>query len=204
MRAGEGSPRMTNPAAPSESHAHTAAPPAHHGASETTRLEAFSDGVFAIAITLLVLEIRPPTHAETHAIGLWASLASRWPSYLAYVVSFVTIGVMWANHHSIFQYIRRTDRTFVLLNVLLLMFISFLPYPTAVLADYLPEPAYRRIGALFYSGTLVAIALAYNAVWHYGAWRGRLLGHDADTNAVRTITYRYLFGPLLYGVSCVL
>jgi len=198
--------RMNDPAAHPGAHEHVPAHESHasNGTAETARLEAFSDGVFAIAITLLVLEIHAPTPAETHRVGLWAALASRWPSYLAYLISFVTIGIMWANHHSIFQYIRRTNRTFVLLNVLLLMFISFLPYPTAVLAEYLPDPEYRRIGALFYSLTLVVIAICYNAVWRYGTWRGRLVGHGADTTAVQTISRRYLFGPAMYGVSAAL
>jgi len=160
--------------------------------------------VFAIAITLLVLEIHAPTPAETHEMGLWAALGSRWPSYLAYVISFVTIGIMWANHHTIFQYIRRTNRTFILLNVLFLMFISFLPYPTAVLAEYLPEPAFRKAGALFYSLTLVGIAINYNLVWRYGVWNGRLLGHNADRVAVDTISRRYLLGPAMYGLSALL
>jgi TMEM175 potassium channel family protein len=190
-------------------HGHVATKPEHtshvaNGAGETARLEAFSDGVFAIAITLLVIEIHAPPAAETHRIGLWAALGSRWPSYLAYVISFVSIGIMWANHHTIFQYIRRTNRTFLLLNVVFLMFISFLPYPTAVLAEYLPDPAYRKIGALFYSLTLVGIAINYNLVWRYGVWNGRLLSSHADQIAVATISRRYLFGPAMYGLSALL
>ena len=171
---------------------------------EKNRVEAFSDGVFAIAITLLVLEIHAPTPAETHEVGLWTALASRWPSYLAYVLSFISIGIMWANHHTIFQYIRRTNRTFLLLNVVFLMFISFVPYPTAVLAEYLPDPAFRKVGALFYSLTLIGIAINYNLVWRYGVGSGRLLAHNADPVAVATISRRYLVGPAMYALAAVL
>src|SRR5690349_7248477 len=99
--------------------------------SETTRLEAFSDGVFAIAITLLILEIKVPTPAVSQAAGgLWAALVAQWPSFASYVISFVTIGIMWINHHAMFQYIRRTDRTLLLLHIVFLLLVSFVPYPT--------------------------------------------------------------------------
>src|SRR5215218_9799758 len=92
------------------------------GLSESDRLETFCDGVFAIAITLLVLEIRVPTHQQVHAAGgLGRALWTLWPSYLGYVIGFLTIGIMWTNHHAIFQYVRRTDRYFLLINVLFLL-----------------------------------------------------------------------------------
>src|SRR3989475_8757474 len=136
--------------------------------SDTARLEAFSDGVFAIAITLLVLEIHVPApDATQHGRTLLTALRQLWPSYLGYALSFVTIGIMWANHHSIFRYVRRADRYFLLINVLFLMWISFLPFPTALLAAYLPEPEGRTLAVAGYSATLVMIAVAYNAVWWY-------------------------------------
>jgi len=170
--------------------------------SNTTRVEAFSDGVFAIAITLLVLEIHVPApDATQHGRTLLTALRQLWPSYLGYVLSFVTIGIMWANHHTIFRYVRRADRYFVLINVLFLMWISFLPFPTALLAAYLPEPEGRTFAVAGYSATLVMIALAYNAVWWYAVGRERLLDPNADRGAVRTISRRYLAGPVSYGVS---
>ena len=172
--------------------------------SETARLEAFSDGVFAIAITVLVLEIRVPDVAAARAAGLAPALAALWPSYLGYVISFVTIGIMWANHHALFTYIRRCDRYFLIVNVVFLMCIAFVPFPTAVLAEYLPEPESRRTAVAFYSGTFVGMALAYNALWWYAAWGRRLLAHDADPAAVRTISRRYALGPVSYGVSFAL
>ncbi len=157
--------------------------------SDTARVEAFSDGVFAIAITLLVLEIHVPApDATQHGRTLLTALRQLWPSYLA-------------NHHSIFRYVRRADRYFLLINVLFLMWISFLPFPTALLAAYLPEPEGRTIAVAGYSATLVMIALAYNAVWWYAVGRERLLDPNADRGAVRTISRRYLAGPISYGVS---
>jgi uncharacterized membrane protein len=181
------------------------AEPIAGGPSETTRVEAFSDGVFAIAITLLVLEIRVPAPDLTgHGSTLLPALIRLWPSYLGYLISFVTIGVMWVNHHSMFVLIRQTDRYFLLLSVFFLMCIAFLPFPTAVLAEYLPEPKGRRIAVAAYSASFVLIAVAYNAIWWYAARGSRLLEQKADREAVRTISKRYMIGPLAYGASFAL
>jgi TMEM175 potassium channel family protein len=181
------------------------AEPISRGPSETGRVEAFSDGVFAIAITLLVLEIEvPPPHLTGHGSTLLPALLHLWPSYLGYLISFVTIGIMWVNHHSMFMLIRGTDRYFLLLSVCFLMCIAFLPFPTALLAEYLSEPKGRRIAVAVYSATFVLIALAYNALWWYAAWGGRLLEENADREAVRTISRRYLIGPIAYAVSFAL
>jgi uncharacterized membrane protein len=170
--------------------------------SDTARVEAFSDGVFAIAITLLVLEIKVPAPDETaHGHALLAALRHLWPSYLGYALSFLTIGIMWANHHSIFHYVRRADRYFVMINVIFLMCISFLPFPTALLAEYLPETGGRTLAVAGYSATLVVIAVAYNALWWYAVAGDRLLAADADRAAVRTISRRYAAGPISYAVS---
>lgn len=169
---------------------------------ETTRLETFSDGVFAIAITLLVLEIKVPNgQVVSQHGGLWPALGALWPSYVGYTISFVTIGIMWANHHSIFQYVRHTDRRFLLVNVLFLMGIGFLPFPTAVLAEHLPDAASRLAATMFYGATLVVIAILFNAVWWSGIWKGRLLGRDIDHAGVQVITERYRLGPVGYLVA---
>jgi len=105
--------------------------------SDTARLETFADGVFAIAITLLILEIRlpaPEPHGETH---LFSRLASLWPSYLGYAVSFIIIGIGWINHHNFLKLIDHTDHTFMVLNLLLLLCVAFVPFPTRVLAEHL-------------------------------------------------------------------
>src|SRR5215218_6609588 len=103
------------------------------------RLEAFSDGVLAIAITLLVIEIRPPVHEA--GVSLASALWDQWPSYVAYFVSSLQIGVIWLNHHRMFQSVRAVDGTLLVLNVLLLMWVALIPFPTAVGADYLQGSA---------------------------------------------------------------
>ena len=173
--------------------------------SETARLEAFSDGVFAIAITLLIIEIKVPSHeAAEHAGGLLRALIHVWPSFVGYVISFVTLGIMWINHHALCSYIGRVDCYFLFIHVLFLMCIAFLPFPTAVLAEYLPHPEERRAAVASYSATLVVIALAYNAVWWSAAINRRLLKPGCDADAVRTISRRYMVGPAAYGVSLAL
>ena len=145
-------------------------PTAGNGAGErtlsTTRLEAFSDGVFAIAITLLILEVRVP---ERRDIGegrqLLTALADLWPAYLAYGTSFVAILIMWVNHHIIFEHVRRTDHPLFLLNGLLLLCITFMPFPTALLAEYLGHPG-QRLAAAVYAGSFVVIAIVFNLLWH--------------------------------------
>jgi uncharacterized membrane protein len=168
--------------------------------NDTARLEAFSDGVFAIAITLLILEIRLP---ETHG-SLSHLLGELWPSYLAYVLSFATIGIMWANHHSIFRLIARTTHGLIVANLLLLMTISFLPFPTGVLAEHLSEGgADQRSAALFYSGTFIVIAIAFQILWQTAGRTYRLIvpGREA---AADEITRSYRLGIPMYTVSTLL
>lgn len=170
---------------------------------ETARIEAFSDGVFAIAITLLVLEIKVPPAGEG-ARRLITELGQLWPSYLGFVMSFTVIGIMWANHHNVFKLVRRSDPLFVGLNALLLMCVSFLPFPTAVLAEYLRVPAERTTAALVYGGTLTVTALAFDALWLYASRWGALLDARVDREQVRTITRRYLPGAPLYLLATLL
>ena len=169
--------------------------------TETNRLEAFSDGVFAIAITLLILEIKVPQTTEIAVAGLSSVLLSRWPAYLGYVISFLTIGIMWANHHTLFTYIRRADRPFIMANLFLLMMVSFLPFSTGVLAEHLAEPDSRVAATVFYGITLVLIAIGFNGVWLYGIRGRRLLGPDIVEQGVQTITSRYRLGPIGYLVA---
>ena len=137
---------------------------------DTMRLVAFSDGVFAITITLLVLEIRPPTDDRNLLHGLLAL----WPSYLAYALTFLFIGQVWANHHVMFDHIRAADRVVLLLNTLLLMVVAFLPFATSVLAGALRGGDGQRTAVPFYGIAFGVTALTFNAVWQY-ACRHRLL-----------------------------
>ena len=170
---------------------------------DTGRLEAFSDGVLAIAITLLVLDIRLPEHAPGELSAALRELSS---DYLAYAVSFLIIGIMWAQHHGLFRLVARADQGLLFVNVLLLAGISFLPFPTHVVAQALREEHTRgdvTAALLLYGGTLTGIALLYNAVWHYIRLRG-LLHPDLDPAVTTSLTRGYVAGPLLYAAAMLL
>jgi uncharacterized membrane protein len=166
---------------------------------ETNRLEAFSDGVFAIAITLLVLEIKVPPPD----LALGAGLLHLWPSYLAYMVSFLVIGAIWINHHAMFRHIVRVDETLLLLNVLHLMFIAFLPFPTAVLAQAFHHGTGEPVAAAFYGGILTVIGLFVIGMWGYAARGHRLLGDHLTPQEAKQIGRRFLIGPSIYAVATV-
>jgi uncharacterized membrane protein len=175
---------------------------------ETNRLEAFSDGVFAVAITLLVLNIKIPgidlpLDKLPPDANLWNTLGHEWPMLAAYVTSFATIGIMWLNHHRLFTYIKRINTMLVLLNLLLLMFIVFVPVPTALLAEYAQRPD-QHAAALVYSGTFFLTACCFNLLWRYAAYHNRLIGKDVDPRAIQDISRQYLFGPLVYLITFVL
>lgn len=173
------------------------------GARDTIRLEALSDGVIAIAITLLILEIRVPDVGESSAQEVWAALTALWPEYLGYLISFATIGIMWANHHLIFRFITRTNHYLILANLFLLFCIATIPFPTALMADTLGHPA-ERIGVTVYSGWFVMCAVAFNALWLYAVRADGLIEPDADPAALATVTRRFLLGPPAYLVAFLL
>ena len=150
------------------------------------RLVAFSDGVFAIGITLLVLEIRPPADYG----NLLHELAALWPSYLAYALTFLFIGQVWANHHVMFDHIRAADRVVLLLNTLLLMIVAFLPFATSVLAGAIRDGQGLRVAVVFYGLAFDATALTFNAVWQY-ARRRRLLSKTLDPAGATAIGRRF-------------
>ena len=161
--------------------------------SETARIEAFSDGVFAIAITLLILEIKVPPVGQDH---LAAALLRQWPSYLAFLISFIYIGVMWINHHRMFTHIKKSDDVLLVLNLLLLLGVSVVPFPTAVLAQYLGG-ADQRTAAVFYNATFIVIALFFNALWRYAIAR-RLLDRSVNAVYAESISRQYAVGPIVY------
>jgi uncharacterized membrane protein len=152
---------------------------------DTGRLEAFSDGVFAVAITLLVLNIKVPGLDSPYRFledqKLWLLLRNEWPMLIAYITSFATIGIMWINHHRIFKHIKHTDTGLLLINLLLLLIIVFVPVPTALLAEYLTRLD-QHAAAIIYSGTFFLMACCFNLLWRYASYRNRLLGKDADTH----------------------
>ncbi|MFN8625766.1 MAG: TMEM175 family protein [Candidatus Binatia bacterium] len=166
---------------------------------DTNRLEAFSDGVFAIAITLLVLEIKVP---PVQALGL--GLLNLWPSYLAYAISFVVIGAIWVNHHAMFDWIVRADQTLLLLNTLQLMFIAFLPFPTAVLSEAFHAHSGQDIATAFYAGTLTTIGIFVTVTWWYAASHRELLNEAISPEQAKAIGKRFLVGPAGYGLATIL
>ncbi|MFG2297878.1 TMEM175 family protein [Streptomyces sp. NPDC048603] len=168
---------------------------------ETGRVEAFSDGVFAIVITILVLEIKVP---EEHGSGLWHGLWEQWPHYAAYVVSFLIVGVMWVNHHTIFGHLRRVDRPLLFLNLLVLMVVSVIPWTTSVLAEHLKDDDAARIAAILYSSWTVVYALAFIAFWWYVTKVGHLFHDHVDKDGARATRMRFGLGAIAYPVTVLL
>jgi uncharacterized membrane protein len=168
---------------------------------DTNRIEAFSDGVFAIAITLLIIEVHVP--GRGHAESLGEELLHLWPSYLGYLTSFLTIGVMWINHHYVFSLIDRVDRTMLLLNTTLLLMIAFVPFPTAVLAQFI-ETDGARAAAVLYGATLTITAVNYFAWWRYASVDRRLIADGIPNQVVDDITRSYVPGTFLYGGAMLL
>jgi uncharacterized membrane protein len=150
----------------------------------TGRMEAFSDGVFAIAITLLILEITVPTGSQD---DLLRAVGDQWPSYLAYVVSFSTIGGVWLAHTAITEYLGRANAMLIRLNLLLLLVVSFLPFPTRLLAEYTGDDEAGRISTTIYGVTLLTAAVLVSVLWRY-AVRERLVRPDMADEEVQTLT----------------
>ncbi|HSS11030.1 MAG TPA: TMEM175 family protein, partial [Acidimicrobiales bacterium] len=161
---------------------------------ETKRIEAFSDGVFAVAITLLVLNLQPPEHTPDH---LWNALRHQWPSYAAFVVSFFVIGIIWVNHHGVFRNIAQADRILMFINLMLLFFVVLLPFCTALLADNLRRNVNNidsQIAAAIYSGTMLAMSVTFQALWRWSVKDGRLLHQHVDPVQARAASRRFGFG----------
>ena len=165
----------------------------------TGRLEAFSDGVFAIAVTLLVLDIAVSANAGHH---LLRSIADLWPSYLAYVASFSTIGAAWLAHNAITEYLDRADAAFVRLNLLLLLFVSFLPFPTRLLADYIGHDSPERVAVTFYGISLLLTTTMLLVLWRYAVW-AHLVRPDLADEEIELLTQRLTPGLSAYLVLIV-
>src|ERR1700727_532258 len=162
-----------------------------------SRVETCSDGVFAIAITLLVLTLAEPTNYAQLA----HQLGERWPSLAAFVVSFAVIGIMWLNHHSLFGHFERIDRGLFYLNMLLLMTITFLPYPTGVLGEALARGEGTRTAALVYGATMAGNAWAWGALWLSSSHKRRLLRASFPEAERTTATLLFTIGVLIYHLA---
>ena len=166
----------------------------------TTRLETFADGVFAIAATLLVLNVEVP---ELGAHSLSHELVRLWPAYIGYAVSFVTIGIIWVNHHTVLNQLRGIDRIFLFINVFFLLCIAFIPFPTRLLATYV-RTSNGSAAAVTYGITLTATAIFFNLMWRYAiGGGGRLLRADADRREVDGITRSYRPGVPMYAAATI-
>jgi len=165
---------------------------------ETGRLEAFSDGVFAIAITLLVLELKVPnlSLAGASPAELGKALLLQWPSYIGLITSFFTILIMWVHHHAILRNVCRTDARLHFANGCLLLGVTFVPYPTSVLASFLETPA-AKMAVAFYSGTFVFIAVCFY-LFIRAAFRKPLLSPKASQEFINKTCHDYMFGPPAY------
>jgi TMEM175 potassium channel family protein len=163
----------------------------------TNRLEAFSDGVFAIAATLLILDI----HVVPSKHGLAHDLATEWPHYATFAVSFITIGIIWVNHHTQFTVIAQVDRPLLFINLALLMVVAFIPFPTGLLATYLRSPSDQHVAAALYAGTFLVLGLTFFATWRYAATKQQLLGSVLSEADVRRLVRRNLAGLGPYAAA---
>lgn len=169
----------------------------------TNRIEAFSDGVFAIAITLLILDIHVPLGPippEGATIWLLSRLGGQWPNYLSFFLSFLIVGVVWGNHHTMFSYITRSNHFLIILNLLLLLSVVVIAFTAALLGHYIGT-AGQQAAVMVYSGVLVIGGIFYNLLWWYASRGHRLIEKNLQPEIVRRVTRRYLLGPTLYAVA---
>ncbi len=167
---------------------------------ETARMEAFSDGVFAFAITLLALNLHDPV---ANGVSLLQGLVNERAVFFAFGTSFVTVLIMWMNHHNMFNYIRRIDRRLMLLNGLLLLFVVLTVYTTSLVGAHINDSESNSAAAM-YAGTFLAVAIVWNGLWRYCVRGRRLLGRDVTQEQADTITRQYSVAPVSYGAALVI
>jgi len=167
---------------------------------ETVRMEAFSDGVFAFAITLLALNLRDPSGS---GVSLSQGLLNEWPMFFALVTSFVTVLIMWMNHHNMFNYIRKIDRRLMLLNGILLLFVVLTVFNTGLVAGHI-QLADANVAATLYAGTFFLLAIVWNGLWWYCTSGRRLLGRGVTDAQAKSITRQYRVAPVAYGAALVI
>jgi uncharacterized membrane protein len=164
----------------------------------TSRTEAFSDGIFAIAATLLVLELKVP---QVEPGGLADALLESWPSYATYVVSFLTIGIIWVNHHAVLDRIREVNRPLLFMNLMFLMAVAAIPFPTALLGDYLQAGHDERLAAAVYGGTMSLMGVTFGAIWAYAVLSDDLLHARVDRTRARRSLWIFAAGTPLYVLA---
>lgn len=167
----------------------------------TGRLEAFSDGVFAIAITLLVLDLKVPLD-RSHDLG--TALGSEWPQFAAYLVSFFVIGVIWINHHTVLDAIAKADKTLLVLNLALLLTVVTIPFTTSLFAEYLRDDGAAKIAAAIYSGVMLLHGILWSIFWAYAANHPDLLEPDVDRVKAKASVRTFALGVPVYSVAVLL
>lgn len=167
----------------------------------TIRVEGFSDGVFAIAATLLAVEMKVPRGAS-NIEQLQQTLTSQWPVYISYAMSFVYLGIYWSHHTRVFRLFKRTDHVFLKLNVLFLMMIALIPFPTALLGEFLQVRDERgRFVVLIYSGSLFATSCFFYLIWLYATYRNRLIDQDTPADLIQAVSRDYGVAPIAYSLA---
>jgi uncharacterized membrane protein len=164
----------------------------------TSRLEAFSDGVFAIAITLLVLDLTVPARDQLAGHSLAHALRAQWPSYFAYLVSFAVIGIIWTNHHALCALIGRADRLVLFGNLFLLLTVSVIPFPTRLLAEYLTSGYDSHVAAAIYSASMLAMSIAFSLLFLAISRDARLLHAPLDRVTIARTWRRFSLGGVFY------
>src|SRR5487761_358918 len=167
----------------------------------TSRLEAFSDGVFAVAITLLVLQFVDP---GTQSGKLLPKLLGQWPQLATYAASFLTIGVTWVNHHTIFRGIREIDRTIQFINLVLLLLVVLIPYPTQLLGHYLNSGQNGSVAAAFYAVVMTAMSISFQVLVAWALTHPNLLRPEVRVRSLRAVIPRFGVGLITYAVSIAL
>jgi uncharacterized membrane protein len=160
------------------------------------RLEAFSDGVFAVAITLLVLEIDVPVGDH-----LWHKLGDEWPSFASFFVSFWVIGIIWVNHHGVIDHLKRADRGVLYLNIFVLMSVVLIPFATALMAQHLNSTEDEEVAAAVYAGSFVLMAISFGVLWEYITRHRQKLGVELSDEEVRRRSLAFQIGNPFYAVA---
>jgi uncharacterized membrane protein len=163
---------------------------------KTARLEAFSDGVFAVAITLLILEINVPGGEN-----LWHQLKEEWPSFASFFVSFWVIGIIWVNHHGLLDHLKRADRGVLYLNLLVLMTVVFIPFSTDLFAVHLKSGADEKVAAIVYSSSFLAMGVSFGLLWTYVTSHREALGVSLTDEEVRSTRRSFLIGNPIYAFA---
>jgi len=154
---------------------------------ETLRIETFSDGVFCIAVTLLSIEIGVELHGDVTNKELSHALLSKWPIYLAYVISFINVLLAWIGHHSLFKMLHKSDNSVMITNGLLLMLVALVPFPTKTLGEFLLTGGFKT-ATIFYTGYFVLISLAFRLLWHAASRRTGVLSSDVTASQIKQTT----------------